>query len=311
MSGYLLLDQPNPNGKHFYPSRNRPVLAIVVHVTAGLEDLDTIDDHSAEATAQYAATTATEVSWHSGSDTDSAVYLLPASCTAWHATAYNSSTYGHEISKNHTDWRTMPDEWTTKTLTRAGAVLGPIAAANNIPNRKATRAELDREIANYDAGRPWQPVGYISHAELQSDRRDPGWVSGVDTFPWTRFLGLTQGDDMSELAEQQIGYINKALGDAYENTPTGEITISTRVKDIDKRLGYVEKALGDAYDGATDTTIGDRVKTIEATVQKLATSGVPVDVRLSDEDVTRIATEFADLMDERARDNDSTTGPAS
>src|SRR5687768_3425480 len=107
MSGYLLLDQPNPNGPHFYPTRNKPLLAIVVHITAGLEDLDTVNDHSAEATAQYAATTRTQVSWHSGSDTDSSVYLLPANHTAWHATAYNGSTYGHEISKTHPDWRSM------------------------------------------------------------------------------------------------------------------------------------------------------------------------------------------------------------
>lgn len=198
-SGYLLLDQPNPNGPHFYTTRNKPLLAIVVHITAGLEDLDTVDDHSAEATAQYAATTSTQVSWHSGSDTDSSVYLLPAGYTAWHATAYNGSTYGHEISKTHPDWRSMSADWVRKTLGRAADTLRPVAQANGIPARKATRAELDREIANYNAGRPWQPVGYIGHTELQPEnRRDPGMVGGVDTFPWGDFLGLIQdGDDLS------------------------------------------------------------------------------------------------------------------
>lgn len=116
---------------------------------------------------------------------------------------------------------------------------------------------------------------------------------------------------MSADAERKIGYINDALGGAYENTPNGEVTIGTRVKDMDRRLGYVEKALGDAYDPATDTTIGDRVKNIEAAAERLEKSGVPVDVRLSDEDVTRIATRFADLVDARARDNNPNTGPVS
>lgn len=194
--GFLLLDRPNPNGPHFYPTRNRKLLAIVVHVTAGLEDLDTVDDHSAENTAEYCRTTDREVSWHSGSDTDSWVDLLPSSCTAWHASNYNSSTYGHEISKKHTDWRTMSPQWVEKTLRRA-AGLRVIAEANGIPIRKATRAELDREIAKGAAG---QPVGFISHAEVQpQDRTDPGWVNNADTFPWAQFLGYmtNQEDEMS------------------------------------------------------------------------------------------------------------------
>lgn len=77
------------------------------------------------------------------------------------------------------------------------------------------------------------------------------------------------GDDMSAQAEEQIGHMNKALGDAYENDGKTEKTIGTRVKDIDKRLGYVEKALGDAYDSDTDTTIGDRVKNIETDTKSM------------------------------------------
>src|SRR5688572_30272498 len=137
--GFLLLDRPNPNGPHFYPTRNKKLLAIVVHITAGIEDLDTMNDISAENTAEYCRTTEREVSWHSGSDADSWVDLLPAGYTAWHASAYNGSTYGHEISKRHTDWRSMSKEWVDKTLSRA-AGLKAIASAHGIPLRKATRA---------------------------------------------------------------------------------------------------------------------------------------------------------------------------
>jgi hypothetical protein len=198
--GFYLLDRRNPYGDHFYPTRNKPLLAIVGHITAGLEDLDTVDDHSAENTAAYAGNTDRDVSWHSGSDTDSWVNLLPATYTAWHVVNYNSCTYGHEISKKHTDWRVMSPDWVTKTL--RNAAVGPdgsgglrkVALENRIPLRKATRAELDREIANFNAGRPWTPVGFISHAELQpADRTDPGLVGRIDTFPWDRFFAFMTG----------------------------------------------------------------------------------------------------------------------
>jgi hypothetical protein len=188
--GYYLLDHPNPYGPHYYTTRRNPLLAIVVHITAGLEDLDATDDNSAEATARYAATTDRAVSWHSGSDSDTAFDLLPASYTAFQCRNYNSSTYGHEISKRDTDWRSEPEPWRTRTLQLAGRHLGAKARALGIPLRKCTQAELDRAIAN---GGP--PVGFIGHHTLDPTRRtDPGLVFGVgDTFPWTEFFGYAAG----------------------------------------------------------------------------------------------------------------------
>jgi hypothetical protein len=198
--GFTLLDRPNPNGSHFYPTRNRGLKGIVLHVTAGLEDLDTVDDHSAENTAAYASSTDREVSWHSGSDTDSWVDLLPASYTAWHVIGYNSSTYGHEISKKHTDWRVMSPVWIEKTLRKAAAGLRVKAIENGIPLRRATRAELDWAIAN-----DGEPVGFLTHAELQpQDRRDPGVVSGVDTFPWMDFFHYLLEEGENEPMYQTI-----------------------------------------------------------------------------------------------------------
>ena len=276
MSGYLLLDQPNPNGPHYYTTRNRPLLAIVVHVTAGLEDLDTVDDHSAEATAQYAATTGTEVSWHSGSDTDSWIDLLPAGFTAWHATAYNSTTYGHEISKKHTDWRSMPTEWVRKTLGFAAAGLRVKALANGIPMRKATRAELDREIANYNAGRPWQPVGFISHAELQSDRTDPGFVSGLDTFPWNDFFALMGELSMydNEIVSTYKALFRRAL---TEGNNLGELErITTDVETIKGQVAWMAETLGNTPDKGALSLAEHRQK-LEDLLEQIATKvGVEV-----------------------------------
>lgn len=215
--GYTLIDRPNPYGPHYYESRLRPLLACVMHITAGLEDLDTIADHSAENTANYAGTTDRDVSWHSGSDTDSWVSLLPATYTAWHVLSYNSPTYGHEISKRHTDWRVMPRDWIVKTL-RIAAVgpdgksgLKAIALRYGIPLRKATRAELDRELANHAAGRPWKPVGFIGHTELQPrDRLDPGLVGSIDTFPWDEFFSYMTDDAVGDDEEDDVGYMVKA-----------------------------------------------------------------------------------------------------
>lgn len=199
--GFYLLEHRNPHGDHFYTSRREPMLAVVVHVTAGAEDLDTLHDLSAENVAHYAATTDRDVSWHTGSDADSWVDLLPSEYTAWHATDYNSCTHGHEISKRTTDWRNMPAVWVDKTLSIAAGGLRVIALRHNIPLRWATKAELDEQRANYRAGRPWKPVGFITHAELQwSDRRDPGYVTEggrtFDTFPRDRFMGLLQEEDV-------------------------------------------------------------------------------------------------------------------
>lgn len=219
--GYYLLDHRNPNGNHFYTTRNLALTAIVVHITAGLEDLDASDDRSAENTAAYAASTDREVSWHSGSDADSYLYLLPPHYTAWHASNYNSSTYGHEISKAHTDWRSMPAEWVEKTLRNAAQCLAPVVRQYRIPIRKASRAEVDRARVT------GVPAGFISHAEVQpADRTDPGWVRGVDTFPWARFLELVQiyvDGGTPEQEEQEMGFDFNQVGlDATGPTETLE-----------------------------------------------------------------------------------------
>lgn len=184
MSGFYLLDHPNPHGPNYYATRRGSILAAVVHITAGLQGRPAGADSSAEATAAYAASTARDVSWHSGSDRDSSLQLLPDSYTAWQCHGYNSRTIGHEISKTDVTWADEDPDWVTGTLTEAADCLRPRLDKLNIPIRRATKDELDRAIA-----RNGMPVGLIGHQVLDpTRRRDPG-----ADFPWTRFLQLLRG----------------------------------------------------------------------------------------------------------------------
>jgi hypothetical protein len=290
--GFYLLDRRNQNGDHFYGSRRESLLAIVVHVTAGSEDLDTLNDLSAENVAGYAATTDRDVSWHTGSDTDSWIDLLPSSYTAWHATDYNSCTHGHEISKRTTDWRPMPKTWVDKTLRMAA--LGPdgksglraIAMRNNIPRRWATKAELDAQRANFRAGRPWKPVGFITHAELQwADRRDPGYVTEggrvFDTFPRDQFMGLLKQEEDDMQDDER-----KALFRILEILQTDLSAVNWRVHAIAHGRGVIE--------GGPD--MGKRVETADKLyellnlVRRLATL-VPAGAPLPADDMGPVVAE--------------------
>lgn len=210
--GFYLLDHPNPNGDHFYTTRRSRIKAQVIHITAGLEDIDLIGpDNSAESVAHYAATTPREVSWHTSSDTDSVIHLLPYSFTAFQCVNYNSTTAGHEISKLETNWRDDDPRVVERRLIKAAEAIRKDMLANQIPFRKATKAEVDHAIS---ANGP--PVGMISHHELDPSRRtDPGWarIGGqlVDTFPWDQFITiLKDGPGVTPIAKKGNGMLIQA-----------------------------------------------------------------------------------------------------
>lgn len=196
-TGYYLLDHPNPhapkraNGVRMfaYPTRKvpagtrHPVLAAVVHITAGLQDddHDYRSDSSAEDTARYAATTERSVSWQSGSDANSSLLLLPDDYTAFQCVGYNSRTIGHEISKRDITWADEDPKWVSLTLQEAADCLRPRLKKLHIPIKHATKSELDRAITTNG-----NPVGLVDHSRLDPDRRrDPG-----PDFPWIKFLLL-------------------------------------------------------------------------------------------------------------------------
>lgn len=212
--GFYLLEHPNPTGPNFYETRYQPVLAGVVHITAGLEDTDLIgEDHSAEGVCRYASETTRDVSWHHSSDSDSEIFLLPDSYTAWHASDYNSCTVGREISKLDVTWSDEPAEWVSRTI--RCAAIGPegrtgfraTALRYGIPFRRATASELDAARALWKRTGEVRPVGFVAHSDLDPDRRrDPG-----ADFPWSAFLGLMAnptGED-DEMSAADVAAINK------------------------------------------------------------------------------------------------------
>lgn len=277
---FYLLDRANPNGPHFYPTRRNKLIAIVVHITAGLEDLDLRgDDMSAENTARYAATTDRAVSWHSGSDSDTWVQLLPAGYTAFQAVNYNSSTYGHEISKTDVSWNDEPAEWVTRTLRNAALGVGgsgglaAVARAHGIPFRRATRADVDRGIST------GTPVGFVAHSDLDpARRRDPG-----DDFPWTRFLSLmagpppvpptTSGGFMSDLSSaEQRRILELAEANARVLGP-----LAQRVADIERRqlAINVQEQGRDAADAQRDEALAAELDQAQADLRTLLDRTTP------------------------------------
>jgi hypothetical protein len=276
--GFYLLDRPNPYGPNYYTTRNNRLLAIVVHITAGADDLDTLNDLSAENVSHYAATTDRDVSWHSGSDADSWIFLLPSGYTAWHASNYNSCTYGHEISKRTTDWRNVPENWIDKTLRMSA--LGPdgrsglrkIALDNGIPLRWATKAELDHARATGGG-----PVGFITHAEIQwDDRRDPGYVTEggrtFDTFPRARFMALLNGteeDDMPLDANRDypafLAMAQRAI--AFDLRPGGAGATHLLGPTIYEQLAAIRATLA-AVAADPDITPAELERVVDAAVER-------------------------------------------
>lgn len=190
--GYHLLDHPNPHGPHFDRRRRGRTGLIVVHATAGRVEVDRDDlpDESAELTAHYAATTTRRVSWHSGSDTDSVIRLLPASYQAWHVRGhlgpgpgYSECSYGHEISLDDMDWGKKPDWWVDATLHHAGIHLGQVSHDLSIPIRHISVAQADHFLRTQDPA----DGGWIGHDVLDpSRRRDPGNID------WDRLLDIAR-----------------------------------------------------------------------------------------------------------------------
>jgi peptidoglycan hydrolase-like protein with peptidoglycan-binding domain len=173
-TGFYLLDRKVSGPRKWYAA-DEDKRVCVQHVTAGLEGRNLTDDQSAEATAQYAATTNRAVSWHDGVDTDSVVRLLPAGYTAFHAATANRDGIGQEISKKTTSWRSMPEAWVTATLRNSAEAWRPHVRRYGIPLRLLTAAERRRGLK-----------GFIAHATVDPSRRsDPG-----GDFPWDRLFEL-------------------------------------------------------------------------------------------------------------------------
>jgi hypothetical protein len=161
------------NGLRFfgYPQRTKPIRYIVMHTPEVLFDIDP-PDRSAEAVANYFATTDRSASAHVMIDSDSTVVLLPPEAVAFHVVGYNTEGYGIECGWSYLDWGKYPD-YDAKIIEGVARhiVADPVLAA--IPTTRLSKSSVDAGLS-----------GYVSHATLDPTRRkDPGAM-----FPWERLF---------------------------------------------------------------------------------------------------------------------------
>lgn len=178
----------NPSG-NYYASRGEfedDLLGVVIHITAGLTDLNP-PDLSAEGTDAWGRNTST-ASWPGIVDSDSIINSLhPKRVAFLHGVPgynFNRALYGFEIGKRDTDWNKMPQSWVDATLKNAAAYVAPIVIKHNIPLRVVTdRDEIQRRINRHEK------VGFTEHWRLTPETRsDAGRIGNITTFPWERFF---------------------------------------------------------------------------------------------------------------------------
>ena len=189
--GYYLLD--NPTARIKWTAGNFTKVAVVIHCTAGLDIADSVRaaggrwagvDRSAEQTAKWCAGSTTSSSWHSGSDWDSYLDLLPSGYIAWHVHKYNTPTVGHEISKRDMTWGDEHEGWVGPTLHNAAIKVAQHCKKHHIPIRYIGKGQVDYAKRTNDPA----DGGISEHRVLDPARRsDPG-----ADFPWSRFLGLVK-----------------------------------------------------------------------------------------------------------------------
>ena len=188
MSGYYLIDHPNPHARadsdgryHGYATRRQAVRVIVIHTAENTPDTVAADG-GAEAVARYQARVERPSSYHDLIDSDSHVPMLPWSHTAFHAGNDNSYSIGLSMATKAHLWPQMPPQWTEATLNNLATV-----AAAAVRWTKATYG-ISIPVMTISAHKARNGgAGFIAHGTLDPSRRsDPG-----PTFPWGRFLSKT------------------------------------------------------------------------------------------------------------------------
>lgn len=164
-------------------------------------------------------------------------------------------------------------------------------------------ARDDIEVLNWIAvynGRPGDLQGWAHPRDALHQYTSDGTFDGIDgrvdknkTLNGRTSAGLTIGGEDDMPLKDDTAKVTHAPPES--GSPNGEYE--------DRADAVLGAALGHAWSGrlAAERT--------EQDVKELKASGVPVDVRLSDEDVDRVAHRLADVLDARARDGRTDTGP--
>jgi N-acetyl-anhydromuramyl-L-alanine amidase AmpD len=241
-SNYKLLP-----AKKYYPTRNKPVLGIVLHITAGLQDLG-LDgtDESAEGTIKWALSREPEVSWHAGADTDGVELCVPDWYTAWHAKGVNSATVGLEISKLNVDWDVgqngITQEWVDKTLRNAARYLAAIVKKHGIPLTLVTdKYVVDKAIA---ANRKF---GFVYHSTTSAGTRsDPG-----KNFPIGKLFAYIKAELATPApAPKPVPY----PGHQHANSTKDDSHVGIIQARL-KKLGYYKGKVDNSFGPATEAAV--------------------------------------------------------
>lgn len=177
MSAYLI-DHP-PRTRQFRKRTMDPSGVVVVHTAESTPDW--VDhDSGAENVARFISERSDYGSYHSVSDSDSKVQLVPWHMCAYHdGTGSNDHSAGISAATQASKWGQAPPAWqraTVKNMARSAADYAKWLKKHHgvkIPARRITREQSERKVA-----------GFISHAERDPSRRtDPG-----ADFPWDLFL---------------------------------------------------------------------------------------------------------------------------
>lgn len=181
---FALEGNPDPEKQNYRTSRRKPILGVVMHITAGMSDY-TLPDTSAEGTTKYGADTTRDASWHVCIDSDGIIPSIRDSYVAWHAGVadipnVNDATLGIEQGTGDTNWDVKPKAWVDATIRNVAVWLAPRVKAYGIPLTVCR----DRDVMD-QAIRAGKKFGFISHGTVSpTNRTDPGLVNGRDTYPW-------------------------------------------------------------------------------------------------------------------------------
>lgn len=189
MTGYHLLDHPNPHARdrgqgrrfHGYPGRRAEVRLVVLHTSESAFDL-VGPDRGAEAVAGFLDSVERPSSYHAIADRDSAPRLLPWSYTAFGAHRFNSDAVHIAVAGTAADWNDLEDDHVDQILDQLAPLVDEVLDLYELPPVVLTP---DQARTN---GR-----GLTGHGVLDPTRRtDPG-----ADFPWDRLLARLQEDDMA------------------------------------------------------------------------------------------------------------------